>query len=512
MMKQLTAALLAALMLMTGCTGTDEPEETLVPSPTATATATAAPKPAVPANGGQITLAMRVPKTFNPLINADITVDAVLKLVYEPLAVLDETMKPVANPALLSGMEIATDGMSALLTIRGDAVWDDETPVTSADVAFSVNTLRDAPDNAVYKACVSNIASVDIVDASTVRLNLIQPYGAMAYMLMFPLIPANAAERTGNGLYTIASYMEAENAVLAASETTAQGRPYIDEIIVKITPDKESDMYAFDQGIIDAASPDIASWARYRGSETARASEYLSNYFEFVGFNFENEVMQDVQTRRLAEAVVSAEGFLDALYIDNAVRAQTPVSPASWLFERNTPPGVYDEAAVRTVLRGVPLRILANSENAERVKIAEALAAAYTAAGAVAEAVLLPFDAFSERLGAGEYDIFVGGYNLSVMPDFSFLLHSQAVGTTNLLRWQSAETDALLAAVAQAAGDMPLRRAMGDLQKHIAAELPLVGLVFRKTALVTSTRVYAEPAPVVNNALAGLAEWFINVQ
>jgi len=442
------------------------------------------------------------------LENTDVTVETILKLVYEPLLVLDDTMRPVANPALLSSIEMAADGASALLTIQPSAVWTDGTPVTAQDVTYSVEVLRNAPEDAVHKACVSNIASVEIVGEKAARLHFAQAAGYMPYMLMFPLVPAHTTAVVGNGLYVVAEYAAPEALVLTASETVVK-RAYIDTISVKITPDRESDMSAFDQRLIDAAAPGIADWARYRGQTGVQTAEYVTNYFEFVGFNFERDTVQNVEIRRLAATAVTTEAFLNSLYIDNAMRAQTPVSPASWLHERGMPDAVADEAAARAALTGLGLTILVNEENAERVKIAEALGVALSAAGAMPVVVSLPFDAYSERLLAGDFDMFVGGYNLSLLPDLSFMFHSQAIGSTNLLRYQDARMDELLTNVFQATSDLNLRRAMGDLQKYIARELPCVGLVFRKSAVVTGAGVEAVGVPVANNPYAGIGEWFV---
>ena len=38
-----------------------------------------------PVEGGELVLSMRMPKTLNPLVNEDITVDNILKLIFEPL-------------------------------------------------------------------------------------------------------------------------------------------------------------------------------------------------------------------------------------------------------------------------------------------------------------------------------------------------------------------------------------------------------------------------------------------
>jgi len=516
-MRRAMAAALAAMLLFTGCA--TEREEPVAATESAEAAVPAETVP-VAARGGEVALSMRPPQTLNPLENVDVTVDAVLKLVFEPLMVLDEQQKPQANAALLSGMSVAADGMSATLTLRGGVVWSDGVAVKASDVVYSVEMLRQAPADVVYKSSVLNIFAAEVVGDNAVLLRFVQPYSMTPYMLMFPIVPAhhygakaqqekNAFAPLGNGLYAVEEYVPAEGLTLKASESAAAGRPYIDKVRVLIMPDRESDMNAFDQGITQVVAADITDWARYRGAQDARASEYATTYFEFVGFQHGKPLMQNVQVRRLAEAIATEAEFLATLYLDSAMRAKTPVSPASWLYEENTPGGALDEEAAKAALAGQTVVVLVNEENAERVRIAEKLAAGLTAAGAAAKVTSLPFGEFQTRLTAGDFDMFVGGYQLAVAPDLSFMFHSKNAGATNVLRYQSEAMDGMLAGAAGAMGDEALRAAMAELQKHIAEELPCVGLVFRKSAVVTSKKVYAEPVPVVNHVYAGMGDWFV---
>ena len=518
-MKKTIAACMAALLICTGCQTAGEQEAAATP-PAASSTPTATPAAAKPAQGGKIAMSMRTPQTLNPLLNEDATVDAILRLVFEPLAVPDAALKPVPNPALVKSIETSPDGMSVLITLLPDAKWSDGEPVTAKDIEHSVAALRNAPDGAVYKASAGNIAAVELVGDKAARLNLAQPFGAMAYMLMFPLIPAHRAvtvdiepsEAIGNGVYTVTGYNAADALILTASETAAV-RPYINEITVRIIPDRASELSAFDQGIIQAVAPGLSDWTRYLSAQDVRVSKYVTTCFELVGFNFEKEAMQNADVRRLTASIAGDEAFLSALFLDSAVRAAAPVSPESWLYAKDTPTPTANKQSAVIALAGQEVRILVNEENTERVRIAEHLAEGLRKEGiSTARVQALPFDAYQKALAAGDFEMFVGGYNLSLAPELSFLFHSENAGGTNLFRYQNETMDALLAAAFAATGDLNLRRAMDELQRYIAEDLPCVGLVFRKSALLTSASIYAEPEPVEQALFTGIEAWFVEVQ
>ena len=54
-----------------------------------------------PATGGTLVLTMRNPKTLNPLLNEDETVDIILSLLFEKLFIMDGYQKPPEDPQAL---------------------------------------------------------------------------------------------------------------------------------------------------------------------------------------------------------------------------------------------------------------------------------------------------------------------------------------------------------------------------------------------------------------------------
>ena len=70
--------------------------------------------------GGTMTIAMHKPETLNPIKNRDNTVDKVLRLVYEPLFVVDENMQVVPNLA----ESYTISGNTVTLKLKSGVKWD----------------------------------------------------------------------------------------------------------------------------------------------------------------------------------------------------------------------------------------------------------------------------------------------------------------------------------------------------------------------------------------------------
>ena len=110
-----------------------------------------------PVNGGTLNLTMRQPKTLNPLINDDITVDSILHLVFETLFVLDENQKPTPN--LADSYSFSEDGLTLTINMKNNMYWQDGTSISAEDVIFSLDTIRNSPEGSLYKNVLRNISS-----------------------------------------------------------------------------------------------------------------------------------------------------------------------------------------------------------------------------------------------------------------------------------------------------------------------------------------------------------------
>lgn len=430
------------ISLFGGCFGkeTDTPEV----SGTLGTSTPAAGVPIQAVSGGEVTLSMRLPKTFNPLLNEDRTVDLILKLLFEPLAVLDEQQKPAPNTAIVESIDYAMDGFSVFITLKDGAVWSDGTPITSRDIAFSIETIRSATDLSVYKNTVNNIFKCDLVSDRSVKINLVQPFSGTPYTMCFPIIPEHYYKDAGkpdseknmkplgNGLYTFNSFNITDGMRLSASANALQGRPYIDTVKVLVTPSAASDISSIDQKIISVVSANISEWGKYKSSNEFRAEEYLTSYFDFIGFNFDREYFRDLSVRQAVAYATPIDSIIETVYMDKAKKSASPVSPDSWLYDGNVKQYAFDIEKTKSLLPQTELSfsILVNVENEERVTVANILKDNLQAAGMNVEVDALPFIQYIDKLNARDYDIFIGGYSLSVIPDLSFALHSSQTSNT----------------------------------------------------------------------------------
>jgi len=479
------------------------------PTPVNIPIATAAPLEA----DSVLRLSMRHPMTLNPLLNEDITVSRILRLIFEPLIILDENLRPTSH---LAEIEMMPDFSSARLAIRNDAFWHDGRPVTSDDLIFSVEKLRNAPANAIYRNNVRNIASITRINTRTVQVHFHHASPVAGLCLNFPIIPrhhyqnqtnpssVNNMNPIGNGAFMFQSHSPMRNITLTQNSTSFRQLSQIEEIEIVFLPDTQTDLYAFDQGRIDAIYLPLTEWVRHHSVRHPRYEIFPAMYFEFIGFNFQSEIFQNLHMRRGIAYAFKADEAINAVYLNHAVRAVSPIHPNSFtaaIVQGST----YNPDRATALLNAVPLYyplvIIANDDNFQRVSIAHRLAASINAVGISARAEILPYTEYFARLDSGDdFDMFIGGVNLAFVPDAQFFFQGglwleDSVLEEAFLEIQTAHTE------------VDYMQAVARFQQAFVENLPVIGLAFRHSAVLTNTRILQNSVPAPDNIYGWVNLW-----
>ena len=456
---------------------------------------------------GVLRLSMRHPLTLNPLLNQDVTVARILRLMFEPLITFDENFRPVGH---LAEIEFASDFSSVILQIRNDAFWSDGTPVTAEDIIFSVNTLRAAPQAAIYRHKVDNIDAITTLGTRRVQVYFVDAAVNAASSLNFPIIPhhhfrnqANSMNPIGNGSFKFESYTSMRHITLVQNPYTFRQRPQMQEVEVIFSPCALTDLYAFDQGRTDALHMPLPEWVNHHSIRQVEYEIFPAMYFEFIGFNFEREMFHNVQVRRGIAHAFDACNIVAAAYLDHAARATAPIHPYYWAAGELARIS-YDPARGRALLNAVniyqPLIILANSDNLQRVSIAQSLAQSLTAIGIPALAEILHYAEYFDRLESGSFDLFIGGVKLDFTPDASFFFQGgfYIEDTVLAASWN---------AIGQTFTEAAYLQSIQNFQQNFVDRLPVIGLAFRHSAILTNNRFVQENAPAPDNVLGNVNRW-----
>lgn len=524
-MNRIIALLLILAVMLTGCRGYVSDSAVITPEQTETTTDTASTSS--PVSGGTLRMSMRKPHTLNPLLNEDVTVDGVLKLVFEPLFVLDDSQN--LKPNLADGYLLSDNGMSVAVSLRDDAKWSDGTPVTADDMIFSLDTIKQASAGSMYKGALTNVSGYHKTNDTTVIIDYSAPFGGCAYNLCFPLIPKHYYQNNntvsapysmyplGDGLYSFVDYRVVRDMHLKANENF-RGRPYIENVTVTVMNDKATELAAFERGLIDVLSVDPEEYGTINTQNPIDTTPYVSNQFEFLGFNFKNSALSNKNIRQAIAYAIPMDNIIDNIYLGNAAKSITPVHPASVL---NTAQGLpqYEhnlntarELVAQTGLTTSQLTftIMVNEDNAVRCETAELIASELNQIGMQVTVYRTSFANYVNMLQTDSFTMFLGGTEFTPRVDLRpFLLSSSQNGGMNYFNFSDMQMDSLLNACLNATSDESYRQAVANVQKYCAEQLPFVGIGFKHRLLLTDHDLKGGKAPAVNDIFRDAGNWYI---
>ncbi len=519
---------------------------TAVPSlrPAATPAPIAAPTPAV----GHVQGVLGRPSSITPLTARTQADRDLVALLFRGLVRLGPSNSVL--PDLATRWTVEERGARWTFHLRPDAWWHDGTPVTSADVVFTVGVLQD-PDYAGPLAGTWAQVKATALDAYTVQFDLGDPLGGFLQAAVLPLLPAHiladvpvasladdpfASQPLGNGAFALVDLTQ-DAAVLepvlpSVAESTdpladpAAGAavsrtPRLPRLELRFFDTPEALGAALATGEVGSVGdlPPATAIGLADTTAGARAVRYPATTLTAITFNLRGPrgPFSDARTRRALLAAVDRRAMIADLLAGAGARADTPIPPSSWAYDAKAAPEVaYDRSAAARGLREAgwrrpakawippgatkPLEVVLLTPERAANPIAFAattrVAAAWTSLGLATSVEPLAPGAFVDRLRSGKFTAAVVDVNMGLDPDpYPILASTQVVeGGANVGGFQDPTLDAALVA-ARAPGTPAARtKAYSALQELLGTLQPMPTLFFRDSVFVAGPGL-AGPTP-----------------
>jgi len=259
----------------------------------------------------------------------------------------DDQWKP--HPYLAETWKLADDGKSLTLNLRKDALFHDGKPVTSADVAFSVMAIK---ANHPFTTMMGPVEKVDTPDAHTAIIRMNTPHPAIVLAMSPPLCPIlpkhvyddgqdlkshpkNGEGLIGSGPFRLTEFKPSQRIAMEKFDKFfLAGKPYLDKIIVNVTPDASSLMLGFERGDIHMYPFITVPTDLKRLSENKNAALTPRGYegigpINWLAFNLERKTLADVRVRKAIATAIDKKFITKALMGGFATPCDGPLVPSS---------------------------------------------------------------------------------------------------------------------------------------------------------------------------------------
>ena len=461
---------------------------------------------------------------LNPLLDlyspADGDID---RLIFSGLIRFDDRGLPLGD--LAESWGISQDGKIYNFSLRSNAFWHDNSPVTSDDDIFTIGIMKD--DRSLFSEDVKKLwgeVTIQRLDAKTLQFRLPEPYAPFLDYLSFGVLPQHLLDGqtyeelidapfnmqpVGSGPYRFDGFLVQNGQIigvaLGANKSYYLQPPFIEKIIFRYYPDSASVLAAYQNGEImgiSSVAPDILPKVLREPDLAIHTVRLPDEAMVFLNLdNPEAPFLGDPKVRRALLLGINRQWLVDHLLQGQALIADGPVLPGSWAYFDGLERLDYDpEAAVEMLKKtGYTIPAAGGSVRAnkdgkllkvellcpdvpEQRLIVEFIQKSWLQIGVGVTLKFVPYDVLvSDYLETRLYQAALVNLNLAQSPDpdpYPFWHQTQAIGGQNYTKWNDFQASEYLEQARVRTNLGQRIKYYRNFQVRFSQELPALPLYF----------------------------------
>ncbi|CCF13459.1 nickel ABC transporter, periplasmic nickel-binding protein [Brevibacillus laterosporus GI-9] len=289
-------------------------------------------------------------------------------MVYESLVYYGEGGE--LKPWLAQSWDVSKDGKEYVFHLRKDVTFSDGSPFNATIVKKNFDTvLANAPQHE-WMELINQIKSTEVVNDFTFKLILNKPYYPTLQELTYirPLRFVGEAafpdsqntfkdglkSPIGTGPWVLSEYKKNERAVFTRNEKYWGEKPKVDKVIVKVIPDGESRVLAFEKKDIDlifgngVISQDSFQFLKESGKYETKLSEPTAT--RALLFNTNREALKERKLRLAIQHAFDKQAVIDHIFYGTERKADTLFAPTIPYTKIDVKPYEHDEEKTKQLL------------------------------------------------------------------------------------------------------------------------------------------------------------------
>ena len=498
----LSAALAVALCSCSSSSDTAGP--TTSPS-TGTSTTEAAGEPQ---QGGTLVFARTQSPTSLDL-HREITANNAFAIdkVFEPLLAFDAEGE--IEPWLASEYSASDDGLVWTFTLRDGVTFSDGSPLTPADVVFSLERHLEIGGPLPLGAPITSVVAEG---EDTVVITLSAPYTPFAAELagfsngILPADLGGVDEATffknpvGTGPFVVDEWTEGGDISFTANDGYWQdGKPYLDEVVYRLVQDDNQLIAQLQAGQVDVIdSVSSANVATLQSNTSLAVSITPGWQVEELFFNTLDEHFQDRDVRRAVSYALDREGIVQATSFGTAEVAGSVLPPSIPGYDGDITTLDHDVDAAKAAIAdsaypdGFSTKLLVASGNDLRAQEAQIIQAQLAEIGITVEIESIDLAAFRERFRAFDYSFMLNGATSDAAdPNGIVTFQADPEGGTNgyWTHYENPEVTALIAEGRTLPDGDERTEVYSQIQQLIADDAPFIPLSYPSNIKASSATV-----------------------
>ncbi|MFM0210284.1 ABC transporter substrate-binding protein [Paraburkholderia sediminicola] len=463
------------------------------------------------------------------LVDLATTATNVLKVspkVVEGLLEYDFKFQP--KPSLATSWEVSDDSRKYVFHLRHGVKWHDGKPFTSADVAYSIQTLRQVHPRA--KTTFANVTDVATPDPYTVVITLSKPapYLIKAFSSSeTPIVPKHIYDGTdvltnpannapiGTGPFRFVKWVRGSYIEYVRNDDYwDKGKPWLDRIVVKVINDPAARTVAFEDGSVDLSGDSpvpLSDLERLKGNPKlgleTRGYEFQAGVAR-IEFNLDNPVLKNPKVRQAIASALDREVIRKVIYYGYATPLASPIIPSNPYYDPVPTPYPFNVERANALLdeAGYPRKAdgtrFALTVDPLPISDLPARTAAYVKSALARAGIAVTvrsqdLPAYLKRIYTDrDFDFSINGMSnlfdpvVGVARLYTTSNFRRGVPFTNGSHYSNPEIDQLFAQVAEETDEAKRKQLFSQIQRILERDLPDINLVAPQYLTVYSRAVH----------------------
>lgn len=459
---------------------------------------------------------VNAPVSFNPINSSDIAAAWLEKFMFDTF--LEMTGPLEFTPKLAESFE-TEDNQTFTIKINADAKWSDGTPVTSNDVAFTLNlvanpktetavggylTILDGlTDNGKFSDGVTEIPSLTIVDDKTIQFktkapvdaNMVKEQLGSKFMILpehvlSSIAPENLQKdpfmmnpTVTNGPFKFVKYAKDQYVEYEKNEDYYLGDVELDKLFVKIMP--AANLVAqLQTGEIHMNAAGGIGKIAVQDFDTVKGFENVTTTtdktYGYQNMSFNTETITDPKVRQAIAYAIDRQKIVDQLLKGEGEIVDGPYTSISPYLDTNLETYSYNPEMAKQLLEEAgwdfnqTIDFVVPIGNKVREQSADIIAENLKAVGLKLNTTTYDFPTIMSKAKAGEYDLMLIGFTNTIDPDLTTIYGSE--GSSNYTNYNNPEVDELLAQGKQEPDTEKRKEIYNQLQAIWSEEMPIFTL------------------------------------
>ena len=452
------------------------------------------------------------PGNLDPRYPTDAYSAKVGALLFNGLLKLDENL--MLAPDLVDRYEYLSDSKLSF-HLRSDVYFHDGQKLTSQDVLYTIDSLRDPKKKSPLYAVFQKVKAVNVLDEQNFEIELKEPFAPFLTALTVGIIPQGVDETDepfakhpiGTGSFKFDRAQEGQWIRLKANPHYFDGAPELDSLLVRTVRDDTTRVLQLLHGQIDlvqnAVPLVLVEWLRKQSGIQIAGSPGIN--YVYWAFNLRDPILKNLKVRQAIAHVIDRESLIQYRQKGFVQRATGLLAPENAYYEGEVEQFDYDPALAKRLLdeagypdpdgEGPKPRLTLNlktSTKRDRVALARAMASQLQQVGIELTVSAYEWGTFFRDIRSGNFQIYSSTWVGVTEPDIYYnTFHSSMFPPQGANRgfYQNSEVDRLLEQ-GRNSTDFNLRKQdYSEVQKIVAHDLPYLSLWYEDNIVFMRDRV-----------------------